>query len=122
MKTLLSEEEFKRNLRKFTGTEQWFRHAINKAVLYTEGAQYVAEACGAYWLLNEIALTQLNKKVGSEDFQVWKLTVKDSKGVLTCEDGNGKKVYSKKIPFTDFPYPEVTLWFEGNVILLPSEH
>ena len=31
------------DLAQFTGTEQWFRHSINSKVLYTEGAQYLAE-------------------------------------------------------------------------------
>jgi hypothetical protein len=39
----------------FTGTERWFRHAMNQRVTYTEGAQFVAEKAGAYWLLDEIA-------------------------------------------------------------------
>ena len=42
----------------FHGTEQWYRHSVVKSVLYTEGAQYVAEHGGAYWLLDEIALAQ----------------------------------------------------------------
>ena len=46
----------------FTGTETWYRHPLNKKVLYTDGAQYVAEAGGAYWLLDEIACAQLKRK------------------------------------------------------------
>ena len=38
------------------------------------------------------------------------------------DDGNGNVVFSKHIEFTDFPLPEIELWVEGNVILLPSEH
>ena len=30
------------DLAQFTGTEQWFRHAINQSVLYTEGAKGIA--------------------------------------------------------------------------------
>ena len=48
----------KSDLAQFTGTEQWYRHAINRAVLYTDGAKYVADTAGAYWLLDEIALIQ----------------------------------------------------------------
>lgn len=43
----------KADLAQFTGSERWFRHAIDRKVLYTEGAQHVAEAGGAYWLLDE---------------------------------------------------------------------
>jgi hypothetical protein len=53
---------------------------------------------------------------------VWKLTVTGSAAVLSCEDGNGNTVLSKNIEFTDFPLPEITLYFTNNVILLPSEN
>ena len=62
-------------------------------------------------------------KVSGEEFQAWKLTVNaDSSATLVCEDGNYKTVYSKEIPFTDFPAGGVTLWFANDVIYLPSEH
>jgi hypothetical protein len=110
------------DLKAFSGTEQWYRHGFVRKVLYTEGAKYVAEAGGAYWLLDEIAFAQHDKTIAAELFQVWKLAVKDSAAVLTCEDGNYNTVFSKNIEFTDFPLPEITLWFTDNVILLPSEY
>ena len=42
----------------FTGSENWYRHGLIRNVLYTEGAKFVAEGGGAYWLLDEIALIQ----------------------------------------------------------------
>jgi hypothetical protein len=54
---------------------------------------------------------------------VWKLTVKDDRSAtLTCEDGNGEKVFRKKIDVTDFPLPDITLWFTDRTIFLPSEY
>jgi len=112
------------DLAQFAGTEQWYRHAINRNVLYTEGAQYVAEQGEAYWLLDEIALIQpYDKNVAAEEFQVWKLTVRPEKtATLTCDDGNGNIVFTKEIPFTDFPLEAITLYFANNVIHLPSEY
>ena len=46
----------------------------------------------------------------------------DRTAVLTCDDGNGKVVYRKAIEFTDFPLPEIALYFTTNTILLPSEY
>ena len=114
----------KADLRQFSGSETWYRHALNRAVLFTDGAKHVADAGGAYWLLDEIALAQrYKKKVAAEEFQLWKLTVKDDHTArLTCENGNGQKVFSKKIEFTDFPLDEITLYFTNNTILLPSEY
>lgn len=111
------------DLHRFTGSEQWFRHPLNRKILFTEGAKYVADQAGAYWLLDEIALTQLAEaRVRNEAFQVWKLDVAGDRATLTCGDGNGRQVYTKEIEFTDFPAPGITLWFTGHTILLPGEY
>lgn len=114
----------KAELAQFSGTEYWYRHSLNRNITYTDGARYVAQAGGAYWLLDELALTQLGEPaVAALPFQVWKLTVKeDHTATLTCEDGNDNQVYAKQIAFTDFPLDEITLWFTDSVILLPSEY
>ena len=63
-------------LRQFTGSENWYRHGINRSVLYTDGAQFLAEQGGAYWLLDIIAIAQQHEsRVAQEEFQVWKLKV-----------------------------------------------
>ncbi|MCK1281783.1 hypothetical protein IVB46_41870 [Bradyrhizobium sp. 61] len=111
------------DLHQFTGTEQWYRNPLNQNVLFTEGAKYVADQAGAYWLLDEIALAQLDvAAVKTEGFQVWKLDVETNRAMLSCGNGNGTQVYAKKIAFTDFPAPGITLWFTDKVILLPSEY
>lgn len=75
-------------------------------------------------MLDEIALCQrYEKAVVAEEFQVWKLAVKpDHTATLTCEDGNGNVVFTKALEFTDFPLPEIVLWFANGTIYLPSEH
>jgi hypothetical protein len=111
------------DLRQFSGTDQWYRHGLVRDVLYTDGAKHVADAGEAYWLLDEIAFGQCDARIAAQPFQVWQLAVHtDSSGTLTCEDGNGNSVFSKKIPFTDFPLASISLWFTDNVILLPSEY
>src|ERR1022692_563214 len=49
----------KSDLAQFTGSDNWYRHPINRNVLYTDGAQHVAEHGGAYWLLDRKS-TRLN--------------------------------------------------------------
>lgn len=112
------------DLRQFTSSEHWYRHGLVRDVLFTDGAKYVADAGGAYWLLDEITLAQrYEKRVAGEAFQVWKLAVKaDHTATLTCDDGNGHIVFTKRIEYTDFPLPEVTLYFCDHTILLPSEY
>lgn len=110
-------------LAQFTGTEQCYRHPLARRVLYTDGAKYVADAAGAYWLIDEVAFNQSRAKLRSEEFQVWKLTVGAGNGArLAVDDGNGNKLFAKRIPFTDFPAPGITFFFTGSVIMLPSEY
>jgi hypothetical protein len=111
-------------LAQFSGSEQWHRHGLVRSILFTDGAKYVADKAGAYWLLDEIALAQrFEKSVAAEEFQLWKLTVKpDHTAMLACEDGNGAAVLSKAIPFTDFPLDEIKFYVTNNTILLPSEY
>jgi hypothetical protein len=80
-------------LRHFTGSENWYRHGLVRSVTYTDGAQYVAERGGAYWLLDIIAIAQRHdKRVAAEPFQVWTLTVRNGQmGTVTCEDGNANR-------------------------------
>jgi hypothetical protein len=111
------------DLANFTGSENWYRHWLGK-VLYTDGVKYVADQAGAYWLIDEIAINQTRLKIKAEEFQVWTLKVdlEKHKGVLTCDDGNGNVVFSKKIEYTDFPLSKITLYCTDGTILLPSEY
>jgi hypothetical protein len=45
-----------------------------------------------------------------------------SSATLTSDDGNGKIVYRQELDYTDFPLPEITLYFTDSTILLPSEY
>lgn len=110
-------------LAQFTGTLNWYRHGLVRTVLFTVGARYVADNARAYWLLNEIALAQVaEKRVAREAFQLWKLDVAGTEGKLSCEDGNGRVVLTKSIPFTDFPAPGIRLYCCDGTIMLPSEY
>lgn len=111
------------DLANFTGSENWYRHWLGK-VLFTDGTKYVADQAGAYWLVDEVAINQTRPNVRAEEFQVWvlKVDLENRKGVLTCEDGDGNIVFTKKIEFTDFPLSEIRLYCTDNTILLPSEY
>jgi len=124
----LTAEELEAGLRHFYGGDTVYRHPLMRRVVFTEGAAYLADNAGAHWLLDEIATSQMLKEVAAEEFQTWKLKVDTKKctGVLTCGDGgkNGRAsrtVYTKRLDYTDFPLPEIALWFENDTICLPSE-
>ena len=109
------------DLRQFTGTEHYYRHSLNRSVLFTDGAKYLADTAEAGWLLDDIALAQLFvKRLAREPFQTGKLSVRPA--TLTCEDGSFNLLHSRPYTYTDFPLDEVVIWFSNGVIYLPSEH
>jgi hypothetical protein len=123
----MTAQEIQESLNQFYGTTEWHRWSIlYRQFLLTDGAKFVAESCGAYWLMDLIASYQKRLLRAGQFFQVWKLGTTGSKGVVTCEDGNGKRLVRQALAFTDFPLDEITLWAEWDgqnlVILLPSEH
>jgi len=124
------------DLAQFTGSEQFFRHWFNRAVIYTEGVQYVAENGGAYWLIDAIA-----SHIGSRTFNqaaarderiqlihFWKLAVNPHHSAdLTATPDSGEPPFLRQqIPYTDFPLQEMDVWAqhngEGFTLMLPSEY
>lgn len=120
------------NLQHFTGTETYTRLTypwLETNLLLTDGAKYLAETAGAFWLMDAIVFHQITPKVSCEPFQVWKLTVSESgKSVLACTDGNENTLTNMVIDYTNFPLPEITLYAEqsdylgGRVVMLTSEY
>ena len=111
------------DLRQFIGTENRYRHWLKPNVVYTDGVKYVADHAGAYWLVDEIAIGQFDSRIAAEPIQFWKLLVCDDRSAeLRCEDGNDRCVFSKRIGYTDFPLPEIALYFTDDTLLLASEY
>jgi hypothetical protein len=112
-------------MNQFTGSEHWYRFGIVPNITCTDGAKYVADTAGAYWLLDEIAIAQrFEGKVAAEQFQVWKLTVYDNDGAtLVARTAMTPSSSPSRLSSPIFlPKHGVTLWFANNVIYLPSEH
>lgn len=113
------------DLRQFCGTINYYRHLTG--LLYTEGIQYLAEAGGAYWLIDAIASYQNHRDVRSnerlQEFQLWTLKIKDNEGILTLQEDSGcENVIEQKIEFTDFPLNEICLYLCNKILLLTSEY
>ena len=121
-----TKQEILAELPNFYGTENyhWWSILFRNFVL-TDGAKYIAEECGAYWLMDAIA-----SHVGAyrnERFVVAKFVKADDPNwLLTIEDGDGGEYASQCIVFTDFPLDEITLYVIKQddlwVVLLPSEY
>lgn len=127
--------EIEAELRHFTGDLERTRHALNRRVIYTPGIAHLAERCGAYWLIDEIALAQMSPRLQDEqvqdgrlrEMQFWTLLVENGVGWLGCRaDADVRPAYAKKIPFTDFPLAKIDVWaaWDGQhwTLYLPSEH
>jgi len=119
-------EELNKALAGFTGTAKRYRHFLVQSVEYTEGIKAMADLAGAYWLIDEVAFFQ-RKYIRNLPFQLWRLEVKDNRGLLTMrEDTNEPLKVKKPIKFTDFPEGvfEFYVCKEGdrNIIMLKSEY
>lgn len=113
----------------FYGTEEYHQYsALFRNVLLTDGAKFIADECGAFWLADAIAshLPQIN-----DDFAVAHLCVFPEGGArLTIEDGNDNILAQQDLPYTDFPLDEITLYVAAQpiedktffVIMLTSEY
>lgn len=121
VKKMLSKVEILETLSNFTGSEHYYRHPLN--VIYTDGIKYLADTCECYWLIDAVASWQFEDKVKQEEFQVIKLKVnEDNSALLTIDDGNDNVIATQIIEYTDFPLPEIVVWFENGVLYLPTEH
>ena len=124
-------------LDQFIGTEGYTRWSplLFRRMVLTDGAKFVAENGGAYWLMDAIASHQPKalKNPLLRYIQFWTLEVKEKKNgsksaVLTCCTDSGEKpTITQKFAHTDFDLPKIDLWVEPMdentyVILLPSEH
>lgn len=110
-------------LARFKGTANWYRHPLARAVLYTDGVKFIAERAGGFWLVDEIALSQISEPaLKGEEFQVWTLIVENTAAILRCDDGNDRQLLDKGIGYTDFPEQGIKLYFTDVVIMLPGEY
>jgi len=106
----LSPEELRRHLAGFSGTERYYR--THPRLLATDGAKYLADRAGAYWLLDTVwsVLPTL-----TDDFAVLELKVEETRrATVRIHDGREPctTYYVQEVPYTDFPLEEVTLYIQ----------
>lgn len=126
----MTPQELQDNLRQFTGTESYHRWSVLfRNFVLTDGAKYLAEEAGAYWLMDAVASHYQSYK--KEGFVCAKLQQLNEGWVLTIDDGNGNILTQQVIGYSDFPIEEISLYVipqeqkDGSklwVILLPSEY
>jgi len=116
-------------LAKFTSIENMHSFStLTPDVLLSDGAKYVADRGGAYWLMDKIALHQvINDEYHIEEFQHWTLWVDNAfMGKLECEDGNENIIFREFIDYVYFPLRVLDLyatkWGKKTLIMLPGEY
>jgi len=111
-----------------------------RSVIFTEGC-YFLSLNGAGWLVDEIAIAQLEKALMREEFQSWSLLVntESRSAVLLATNGGAaidargeplyREIYRKTIAYTDFPLKEIRLYvcangygLNGKTIMLAREY
>ncbi len=111
-------------LAQFTGTEQY--HRTHPGLLATDGAKYLADEAGAYWLLDVI--WSVLRKI-TDEFAVLELTVQDNRrAAVVIHDGREPETtyHRQEIAWTDFPLASIKLYIQQNgrdrVVMLRSEY
>jgi hypothetical protein len=118
-------DELHRHLAQFSGTERY--HRTHPGLLATDGAKYLADQAGAYWLLDIVwsVLTKIN-----DEFAVLELSLEEGtrSALVVIHDGREPEItyHQQEIAWTDFPLPKVKLYIQENgrerVVMLPSEY
>lgn len=117
----MDSHQLTQKLRGFTGTETWFRHQLNRNMLYTEGVQFFAEAAGCYWFL-DIAATEYMQLQATQPFLLLVLESVQGKAIITVEDGDGSVIVAKHLDFTSCPEGRWCFYLTNNTMLLPTEY
>ena len=126
----ITKAKLESGLAQFYGTESYHKFSILfKDLVLTDGAKYLAEKAGAFWLMDIIGSYQPKclKDPMLRDFQIWTLKVEGTKAVVTCERDTNDVAFKQDIPHTDFPLNSIKLYvmplYENFwVVMLPSEY
>ena len=116
-------QEMECDLSGFHGSETIYRLYSFSKISASEGVKYLADKCECYWLFDIIMSYQTYHKVRKLDIQFWEIeTVLDKVKVRCLEDRDIPPVVQQTVYSDCFPEGEFMLYFQNNLILLPSEY
>ena len=129
----LNQDQLIFELAQFTGTEKWYRHALNRNLIYTDGVKFLAEnggEQGAYWFIDKVAfeiaplLKSKNERFGCINLCVGEIDKYQAMVLVT--DGNDKQLAASHIHYTDMQSGDWKLYLIDDethmTLLLPSEY
>ena len=122
---MTSAQAIQESMPQFTGSERFVKWTFGQHVL-SEGAQYIAESAQAYWLFDAIISHVISFRGKHTHIQA-KLFTKGDQATLILDDMDGNAIATQKIPYTDFPLKEVTIWAvqsgpKAYTLMLPTEY
>lgn len=122
--------------RQTIGSTELHPHALVRGVMFTNGIKYLADVCGAHWLVDAVASHQngIYRRYPAEcGFQVWRLEynptdARPSTWVLEAwSDTPGAlesvRMVRQVIGYSDFPaeLDGYEFYCEGGVVLMKAE-
>jgi len=107
--------DLQNQLLQFSGTENYYRHPfLDSKLLLTDGCAFLREEAQCYWLFDIVA-QQLGKR---SDFIVKLKQSKNGTWFFTAKDAQKDQTfYTQKIPYSDFPLSEITIWVMSDCFL-----
>lgn len=108
--------ELEQALAGFYGSETLTRWSPLTRSVLTDGAMFLADQAGAYWLFDAID-SHLCARGVTDDTEFTSATLRlndDGAAELTLEDGNGVIYATQYIGWTDFPLAEIKLFAAYN--------
>ena len=125
-----TKDEILAELPNFYGSEQNFLYnpVLFPNVLLTDGALFIAEECGAYWLMDMVSLHLPSVRKAGDTFAVARLAAGHNSALFSLTDDIPPNVTyaTQAIEYTDFPLDEIKFYvsWDGKywVILLTSEY
>lgn len=125
-------------------SDEWHQHPFGQ-LIFTSGIKFVAETCGAYWLIDAVASHQPAVRTKLKEhrlrpFQVWRLHKEnhsngqgdwildawsDTPEAPDSDEGAASVLLAKQvIGYSDFPVglSPFEFWVEGDTALLKAEH
>jgi len=133
MTTTTDKRKILDELSQHCGTGNYYRHALTRRLLFTDGIFDMADRLGAYWLVDLVASYVATRDLPAMTF--WELrrlspdAVNDA--VIEAREDTGRPcIVRQLIPFTDFPVEvdeTFSVWLQSTgdgryVLMLPSEY
>jgi hypothetical protein len=120
---LLEEDALRRQLASFRRSDELHRHP-SQGLVYTAGVKFLRDRCRLSWLIDLIVAWQW-RALRDPDlaiFQLWELLPCGGLRVVRCSKDSETVAFRLPAEKHDSDLDYVSLYVQGGVLMLPSEH